>query len=204
MKPKVRRLTLKGWTTLDDLRKELEEHAKAQEFVQAAALVRKIIQLSTGKKPRNKFWLDDALLFIEILSVNSPKKDFPILTSKQQGKPLPWEYSGRMWYFWLNTLAKKYGWSEVEIAKMDIDDCIGLYQEIVADEQYEREWQNSLSEVAYAYNKSTKTSKLVELPKPDWMRPAPKKAQPVKTVSMPARAVPMGVVLALDENNGKH
>lgn len=194
-----KRLPLREWAKLDDLRQELEKEAKAENFVGVADCIHKIIELTTGAQSENDFWMDDMQLFIESLRVNAPVKPFPILESKQKGKPLPWEYSGRTWYFWLHTLARKYGWAETEIAKMDIDDCIGLYQEIVADDQAEREWQNSLSEVSYAYNKTTKTSKLVELPKPDWMKPAPQKSQPVKTSPMPTKAMPMGVVFNLDE-----
>lgn len=199
----VKRLPLKEWAYMDDLRREMEEQAQEGNLRGVTDIVHKIIALSTGETPSNDFWLDDMELFVKALEANAPRKPFPILTSKTKGKPLPWEYAGRTWYFWLNVFARKYGWSETEIAVMDIDDCIGLYQEIVADDHFEKEWQNSLSEVSYQYNTATKTSKLVELPRPDWMRPTPNKSQTVKTSMMPANAVPQGVVINLDEQQPK-
>jgi hypothetical protein len=124
---------------------------------------------------------------------------FPILTSKDKQKPLPWEYDGRTWYFWLNTFAEHYGWDDERVGNMDIDTAIGLYQEIQIEEQLKSEFTYGLSEVAYVYDKNTKKSRFSPLPRPQWMLGIAPKDKPVKTYPMPAIALPKGNIVFLDD-----
>lgn len=190
-----RRLPLRGWAAIDNIRRKIEDSV----WSAVPSLVHQIIELTTGHKPNNDFWLDDMKLFVKSLEMNMPTKKFPILETKEKSDPMPWEYPERSWYFWENLFASHYGWEEKVIAELDIDTCIGLYQEIIIDQQLGQEWQASLSEVSYTYDKSSKTSRLQKLPRPNWMLRTAGEAKPIKTFMMPAIAAPMGVVINLDE-----
>ena len=199
-KPTIaRRLPLRGWASLDDLRRSIQNKAEEGNWSAVPELIHQTNELC-GASDREAFWLDVVEVYNKILQANLPTKDFPILQAKEKGKPLPWEYSGRSWYFWLHLFASSYGWSTGQIGNLDIDTAIALFQEIETDSQLEKEWQWGLSEVSYSYDKATKRSRFNSLPRPSWMRPAVGAPKPVKTERMPANAVPMGVVINLDGN----
>ena len=195
-----RRLTLKGWAAIDDLGRSIDNAVKEGNWSAIPDLIIQIVLLTVEVPNVNKmFWMDIAGLYGKALEVNHPTKKFPILTSKEKGKPLPWEYEGRSWYYWLNLFAMNYGWNDEQVGVLDIDSAIGLYQEITIDQQLTNEWEWGLSEVSYVYNKSTKKSHYQPLPRPDWMRRIVGKPQPVKTYKMPVAMMPAGVVINLDE-----
>ncbi len=196
----IRRLTLRGWAAIDDKRRSIEDASKEGESFLVSNLIFEIIEFVTSKKlPKETFWMDVAGIYGQVIEKNNPTKIFPILTSKEKSKPLPWEYLGRSWYFWLNLFAENYGWSEDQVSSMDIDTAIALYQEIIISGQLENEWQYGLSEIAYQYNPSTKKSHFKPLPRPDWMRGIVGKQKPVKTSKIPVAMMPAGVVINLDE-----
>jgi len=114
-------------------------------------------------------WIELRDSFLEVEEINAPTKPFPILLSNKNEESI-WGYEGRTWYFWLNLLAANYGWNVEYIKQLDIDDAIGLLQEILLDEQKDRDFIWSTTEVAYEYNKNTKKSRLKPLDRPDWMR----------------------------------
>jgi hypothetical protein len=194
---KPRRLTLRGWASLDDIRRRISDRVDEGKWSSIPDLIFETIEL-TGKVNRDSPWFDIVKLYSEILELNTPTKKFPVLTSKEKGKPLPWEYEGRSWYFWLHLFSSSYGWSEWDIGNLDIDSALGLYQEILIDDQLHNEWEWGLSETAYSYDKGSKKMRFNRLPRPDWMRPIAGEAKPVKMYKMPAQGVPMGVVIALD------
>ena len=193
------RLSLRGWAALEDLSKSIATAAEVEDWSRVSVLVLEIVELSCGGFDRNLFWKDVAEAYAVAMQLNSPTKKFPIMTSKEKGKTMPWEYEGRSWYFWLNTLAKTYGWTPEEIGNLDIDDAIGLYQEIVIDDQMDSEWDWGLSEMSYEYNKSTKKSHFKPLPRPDWMKGIVGKSKPVPKVKMLAKMMPVGEIVILDE-----
>ena len=195
----MRRLTLRGWAALDDLRRSIEKRAEEGNWYAVPELIHQTIELCTPSD-REEFWLDTVQLYNQVLEANVTIKKFPVLSTKEKAKKLPWEYEGRSWYFWLNLFAGHYGWNAGQVGRMDIDAAIGLYQEILLDEQMSQEWQWGLSEMAYPYNKSTKTSRFSPLPRPDWMKGVAGPPKPVKTEKMPAVMLPMGLVINLDEN----
>ena len=195
-----RRLNLRGWAVLDSLRREIDRAVEAGDWSAIPEYLYQTIETCVDKFDRNMYWEDAASLYNQSVEVNAPGRKFPILTSKEKGKEMPWEYRGRSWYFWCNLFAKNYGWDMDMIGDMDIDDAIGLFQEISIDEQMEKEWNYGLSEVSYEYNSSTKKSHYKPLPRPDWMRPMVGKQTPVKKVRMPAAMAPTGMIIGLDES----
>jgi len=190
------RLTLKSWATLDDYRKQI---ANCKSIDVACDLIFKSIELAIAEWPKwdDIFWMDVSDLYIRTSQVNQPIIQFPILTSKTEKDDFPWEYPGRTWLFWLNVFAKNYGWDEASIATLDIDTAIGLYQEIVVDEQMRDEWQWGLSEKSVEYVPSTKKSKFVPLSRPEWMQAVAKPKKIVKTKILKSM-MPAGLVVNLD------
>jgi len=80
---------------------------------------------------------------------------------------------------------------------------LALIQEILTDDQLEKEFAHSLSEVAYEYSSQTKKSHKVPLDRPVWMRPKFIKAE--KKIKIPANLIPIGNTINLsDEIEKKH
>ena len=151
---------------------------------------------------RKKPWYKVVELFAMGQVENLPRVKFPILSgSSEEESAAPWEYFGRDWYWWVNLLASSYGWTVDEIAKLDIDDAIGLYQETEVADQMEKEWEHRLSELAYEYVPATKKSKYVPLPRPKWMQMKKENYKPKKPkkIKILRSMMPQGFILNLDE-----
>jgi hypothetical protein len=142
-------------------------------------------------------WWEFVSAYAEVMTLNSPSIEFPLIigNKKKEEKKLPWEYAGRSWYFWLNLFAKNYGWDEESIGAMDIDSALGLYQELLMDEQFEHEWQWSLSEIAFPYNSATKKQEYKPLQRPEWMLPLAPTQLPV--IKIRKDMLPMGNIIDL-------
>jgi len=94
---------------------------------------------------------------------------FSILRFGQKGHVVPWDYPDRARILWVHQLGRAYGWTAEEILNLWPEDAIGLLQEIVADEQFDREFSHSLSELSYTWNKQGQ-GKYRPLDRPGWMR----------------------------------
>lgn len=198
-----KRLALKEWAQLDDLRQKITAKAEEGNWMALPDLIAEYIRFCGERADVEKdAWFDTVSIYVACTQAQLPAKKFPILTSKEKHKKMPWEYEGRTWYFWLNLFANHYGWSDNQIAVMDVDDAIGLYQEILIGEQMEDEFEYGLHEVAYEYNTTTKKSKFRPLPRPDWMAqytPEAKKTL-VKKIKMPKSMMPVGNIETLTED----
>lgn len=194
----MNRLNLKDWSLLDDIRQKIKTESEAKNWRAVPDLIIQSIVLCGGEV--NDSWMDVAEMFREAETINQPRVHFPIFSAKEEDhKTVPWEYEGRTWYFWLNLFASHYGWSAQEIAELDLDDAIGCYEEISVDEQHRKEWEYGLSEMAYVYDKATKTSRFRPLSKPDWMTSTSQTRKPVKKTMIPVAAMPVGNIINLDE-----
>jgi len=173
------RKLLKEWLALEEIRTKLLEAAGIRkDYAEISAAVRGYISAASSVEYKESVWFETVNDYEAALNANLPQHSFPLLKSKEKNTKMPWEYEGRTWYYWLHIFSTAYGWSEEQIARLDIDTALGLLQEILIHEQLNREWQWSLTEIAYPYNKDTKKSEFQELPRPDWMQkivPAPKK-----------------------------
>jgi len=165
-----KRATLYEWLQIEEIKENLfsaVEDRRNDEFLDHLYLY-----LSTAVDKEKDWsdipWIKLRDLFVETEEANAPTKPFPILFSRKDNKP-GWGYVGRTWYFWLNIFAYNYGWKIEYIKQLDIDDAIALLQEILLDEQRNRDFIWSTAEVAYEYNANTKKSKFNALDKPDWM-----------------------------------
>lgn len=147
-------------------------------------------------------WYEITRAFKLTYTANIPSHDFPLLHSKElPDQKATWDYPGRDWFIWLHLLAKEYSWDVEYISNLDVDNGIALLQEIMINNQMEKEWQWSMSEMAYSYNEQSKTSKFIPLERPDWMKPIPK---PVEKVKIKTSAIPVGIVMKWDTDDHKY
>ncbi len=126
----------------------------------------------TPQKLATYSWLEIISAFSEISLLNKIDLDLAILktTDKEgSGLPEPWEYSERIRYYWIHIFASTYNWSREEIENLWPEDAYAFLQEIIADDQQQKEFMHSLSEVAYHYDQATKKSKYKPLARPSWM-----------------------------------
>lgn len=156
---------LKTWLMLQD----------QQEFVREAVEKRNDVAkhivsfISTAlcipeEELSNLEWDEVASAYVTILSLNVIKIKFPFLNSKTKNKQEIWDYKERTWYIWAHLFAKEYGYSLEYIADLEIEDAVGLAQEIAVEDQLSREWEWMTSEIAYQAKDGFK-----ELPRPSWM-----------------------------------
>ena len=192
MDVKFERKLLKEWLALEEIRAKIIGAADTGLYSEVASGIRAYVSAASSVEYKDTVWFETLQNFENALSANLPIHPFPLLKSKEKGKVMPWEYEGRTWYYWLHIFSRWYGWTEEQIANLDIDTAIGLLQEILISEQMEHEWNWSLTEIAYPYNKSTKKSEFKELPRPDWMQkivPKPEK------IMMRADSFPLGNIV---------
>lgn len=117
-------------------------------------------------------WYEIMQAFIDVTEANKiPQADMYALLSDngKEGKPVPWDFPGRDKAAIFNRFAKAYGWTLDVIKNIWPEEAIALLQEIIADEQEDKEFLHMLSEVSYSYNKQTRKSQYIPLPRPTWM-----------------------------------
>jgi hypothetical protein len=86
-----------------------------------------------------------------------------------KGEPEPYDYEGRNWAWIVHKLASRYGWTREETFNLWPEEAAAYLQEILISEHAESEERYRLSELAYQYDKVTKTSRYVPYQKPGWM-----------------------------------
>lgn len=137
-------------------------------------------------------WFRVVELFYVVLS-KSPKIELPMVSpTNEKHKEEPWNYEGRNWHLYSHMLAKEYGWDLETISQLQVEEALAKIQEIITDEQLDREFYYGLSEVAYSYDKGSKKSKYNPMPRPHWMRP---KIKPIERFLIPASMLPVGNVM---------
>ena len=140
-------------------------------------------------------WYEVIDAFYCAVTLNMPSLEFPLLKSVIDNQKFSWDYDGRTWYIWLNILSGK-SWSIEYIAELDIDDAIGLAQEIAIERQLELETQWALSERSVSYDKSGK-GKFHPLERPAWMLPLPREIKPGK---IPKHMLPQGMIISWNKD----
>lgn len=195
------RKSLRKWIELEEARAKIKEVFRTRDGARAASsifdYIREACKNCEDVDLRKLDSITALNLFVNAKLINSPTKNFPILKQATDDKEkLPWEYEGRTWYFWANLFSKHYGWTMGEIAELDIDDAIGLYQELEIDRQLDREWDYGLSELAYPYDSTTKTGKFKPLPRPGWMMPIIPKP---KAIRIRKDMIPVGNIEGKDD-----
>lgn len=156
-----------------------------------------LLYLSTALGVSSKWyeqadWLKVVELFYACL-MKSPIIKLPITTpTGEKFKDDPWAYEGRTWHLYTHLLAKSYGWNLEYISQLRVGDALAKIQEILTDEQLDREFYYGLSEVAYPYNKQTKKSVFKPMQRPYWMR---EKIRDVPRFKIAKEMLPVGAII---------
>lgn len=127
-------------------------------------------EISWGDKPAIEVIAHYMLIFTEIRKIKGlPLYKNQTVQDEEESKPKPWDYDGRNSISIVHTLAQAYGWTVKYILNLDAYIAIQLLQEILLQEQFERERQYNLSDIAYSYDKGSKKMKHRPMERPDWM-----------------------------------
>lgn len=187
---KQKPLGFRKWIDLESCKKSITEAVEGSEFPD-----RVLDYLSTAfgdkgwdKKPYKTL----VSSMVEGFQKFNPDDSLPILHAPKSNRDSDAEYKGRTWSYFSHLLARSYGWTLEYIAELDVNEALGHIQEILTKEYLDQEFQHSLSEVAYVYNKSTKKSDYKPIPKPYWMRPI---AKPIKKFRIKRSLLPVGYVI---------
>lgn len=193
------RYKLREWIKLESIREDIVDAIETKDIDKLANSLCVYVSIASNKSVSELLelpWYEITRAFQIIESENQITQDFALFRqSKKQKENIPWDYPGRNWYWWSHALASKYGWSLEYIAMLDIDDAIGLLQEILIDDQIQKEWQWSLTEIAYPYNAATKQSNFKPLQRPMWMLPKPEDADKnLPVFKMRKDMLPLGII----------
>lgn len=137
--------------------------------------------------------------FFALRLLNAWQWLLPWLEKQEADQDAPtevYDYDGRRWAVWVHRLASRYGWSPDTIWNLWPEEAAAYMQEIMLSDYYEREDKRALSELSYKYDKITKTSRFIPTPMYNWMVD---EGLP-KVVRVPVRALPVGNVIGLDED----
>lgn len=194
----VSKAKLRKWFELEDKRNKVYKAAEKKSISDISKTLCSYISAACGELTEvieRAGWLDVATAFMQIETLNQPSTQFPLFlgTGKHDIiEDIAWDYEGRSWYSILHTLASKYNWTIEYISELEVADGIALLQEILVENQLEREWWWGMSEVAYSYDKNSKTSKFNKLPRPAWMNG---KAKPLEIRKMLKSMLPVGNII---------
>lgn len=192
----VERVRLRRWLQLEETKSQIHKAAERLEVDTISDQLISYLSAASGIEPQvfeDAPWFDSANAFSDLVMGNEPTIKFPLLEnqSDQRGKPVVWDYVGRLWFSWVNLIATAYGWGIEQIENLEVDTGIALIQEILVEHQLKREWEWSLTELAYPYDPGAKKGIFKPLTRPRWMRGKPER---IKKVRMPLSILPVGII----------
>lgn len=183
----------KEWIVLEELKEKIIKavEERSDEFPTHLLSFLSTALHVNSKHFKDAEWTRVVTAFYEIC-LNTPSVQIPLTApSAEKHKDEDWDYPERTWHLYSHLLARNYGWSLEYISQLQVGEALAKIQEILTEDQLEREFQHSLSEVAYPYDKSTKMSRYAPLTRPHWMRP---KVKDIKKRKMPRVNLPIGEV----------
>lgn len=197
----VKRARLRQWFELEKIRGQLHDAAERGETLSVSTILCAYLSAASGLETdvfEAAPWHEVAIAFNLVLNMNRSVIRFPVFenTVSSQSKS-PWDYADRDWYEWVHLVASRYGWSIEYIAELEIEDGIGLIQEILVDDQLNKEFLWGMSEMAFEYVPATKSSRFRPLPRPNWMQP--RHFEP-KHIRLRKDMLPVGNVIVMDKN----
>jgi hypothetical protein len=111
--------------------------------------------------------------YLMLTTLNAPLFLLPFMQDFKPGRKVPgvpYDYPDRGFVLWVHKLASRYGWSRHYIMdQLSPEETMCYLQEIMVSEYHEREEARVLSEMAYKYDKASKTLRYRPLPMPAWM-----------------------------------
>ena len=199
----VTRPKLRKWLSIEKIRNEVLESADNKDkFI--SSLFTYLSALLGTEDLQTAPWYEVLEAYYLVSIECYPKLDLSILLSAKQRKegklPDPWDYDERILYSWMHLLAKAYGWTIEYISDLDVDDAFALIQEISLEDQFQKEWEWGLSEIAYEPDQGTNKMHLRQLPRPNWMMQGnyhfkKEVERPKPSVPMRQDFIPPGVVV---------
>lgn len=140
--------------------------------------------------------------FYQIQMLNQWQWELPFMSGTDKPKvDIPYDYNDRNWALWIHKLATRYGWTREQIFNLWPEEAACYMQEILVSEFQEYEEVRVLSEVSYKYDRFTKTSKYIDLPKPDWMQ---SKAEDLPIYRVRRSILPVGDIYRGEEKVTYH
>ena len=196
----VSQAKFRKWLELEDIRSQIKEASDKQDNEAVSNLICSYLSdaLCSGDW-KSLPWEQIMYNYAFCLDVHSPRKKHKIFSAGSENKEI-FKVNDSDWYSWSHILAKKYGWELEYISKLAVDEALGFIQEILYEEQLEKEWEWALSEKSVHYDPNTKKSKFKPLERPAWLRPVVEVKEPKKEV-IPTSMLPMGVVMKWDGKN---
>jgi len=204
----VTRFKLRAWLQLEDLRIEILDAAKQGDrgrfvlslysYVSAAFSI-PITDLEQCH------WSEITRAYTSVNNENAPNLNIPLIKPtdrKFDSSKVGWDYPGRSWFLWANLFANAYGWTLEYIAELDVSDSFSLMQELLVNEQLDKEWQWALSENAFSYDAVTKKSKFNPMKRPYWMQTIAEKNKfsDIPNVKYRSSEMPVGIVMRWDSD----
>ena len=199
VRPKFRQ-----WMELEGVHKELSEAIDRRNLFLIGDLISSYVSIAINEDKNiisEEPWYQAAEILVEQVNLSIPRIRFPILLGEDKDKTVdPWDYSGRDLYYWYHLLSSTYGWNLEYIDEMAFESVIALIQEITTNSQLEKEWEWSLSDRAFTYNKVTEKYDYNPLSRPRWMKQKPTKIGPPKKIKIPRNMIPAGIVVKMDDD----
>ena len=185
---------LRKWLELETIREKIFKAVEAPD--EQASLVYQYIStaLSVSTEALSKLpWRDVAQVLVDIFTTNTVLLDIPFIKNPpQKENKASWDYNDRNWWGLCHLIAKEFSWSIEYVSNMDVSEAMHIIQEIMIEEQLQKEWEWLLSERSAKYNESTKKYEPNPLPRPDWMRATPELPKKVK---IRKEFMPVGVIV---------
>jgi hypothetical protein len=169
---KFDKLNLGDFFRLEKHRKNLLESLKTNNKELFKDTINCILKLQTKKDFLPKRFTDILKNLIIILAENRISSEVEFLKpnpKKTEEIKNSWDFDNRWMTQWIDTFARTYHWELEKILSIPVNLAVYLMQELQVNSQLDREWDYSLTEMAYAYDQNTKKSKFVPLSRPHWM-----------------------------------
>lgn len=170
----VQRVRLGKYLDLQDQLTALAKAVEKDDSESIAGAVFEYLRVVIPEISREQFnkypWFEITWSFAKIVILNQIPGELAMIRNKSDGaKPVPWDHESRERLSWIHIIAGAYHWPKNDIEDLWPEEAVGLIQEIIAEQQLDREFMHALSEVAYVYNVQTKKSRYVPLLRPPWM-----------------------------------
>ncbi len=162
-----------------------------------ADIIRAYVSMCGVEAEGNKASVNELMLaFARLRELNAWQWQLPFMVGggTSEKRP-PYDYDGRYWAWWIHKLASRYGWSRDQIFDLWPEEAGAYLQEILVSEIDEAENQRALSEVSYKYDKQTRKSHFIPMPKPAWMISEQAAGKEPKKVKIPRGLLPLGNVI---------
>jgi len=194
----ISKAKFKKWLELEDIRLQIKDAIDQGNTDKVSSLLCFYLSVAFCRGDWEKLPWEVALKeYSFVVNLHTPSKDFRIFSGNSEKKAFLINDSS--WYAWANMFSAEYGWDLKYIAELDIDDAISLIQEILYNEQIQKEWEWTLSEMSVQYDKDGK-GKLRPLDKPKWLLPIKEEVKELPKIKILKSMLPSGIVLRWDEN----